>query len=260
MANQKRSELFDQVAELYNLARPGYPDRLIHDVITITNLTDSANILEIGAGTGKATVPFAQRDYTIHCLEPGKNLAAVACENLRSFAKVSVETVKFEDWQLKESKFDLVISAQAFHWIPAEIGYPKAAKALKENGYLVVFWNFAPTCDSEVYQKLIEVYRTYAPSMSWRWKQTPIEVLMQKRENKMLKSGYFKNPKSKSYPWSIQYDVRQYLNLLNTQTDYLQLPQSDRQNLQRAIVEVLNAYGGSIVKPYVSALFIAQKA
>lgn len=260
MTDRKRSELFDEVAQLYNLARPGYRDRLINDVITLTNLADSANILEVGAGTGKATVPFAKKGYTIHCLEPGKNLAAVACENLRSFSKVSVETVKFEDWQLKESKFDLVISAQAFHWIPAEIGYPKAALALKENGYLVIFWNFAPTCDSEVFQKLIEVYRTYAPSMSWRWKETPIEVLMQKREDKMLKSGYFKNIIAKSYPWSIQYDVSQYLNLLNTQTDYLQIPQSDRQNLQRAIAEVLNAYGGSIVKPYVSALFIAQKA
>ncbi|MGL5808096.1 MAG: class I SAM-dependent methyltransferase, partial [Xenococcaceae cyanobacterium] len=68
-----------------------------------------------------------------------------------------------------------------------------------------------------------------------------------------------KNIIAKSYPWSIQYDVSQYLNLLNTQTDYLQLLHRDRQNLQQAIAEVLNAYGGSIVKPYVSALFIAQK-
>jgi SAM-dependent methyltransferase len=258
MANKKRSETFDEVAYLYDAARPSYPTALIEDVIKLAKLPDSATILEVGSGTGKATIPFAERGYAIHCVEPGKNLAAVASNNLRSHAKVVIETVKFEDWQLQEEAFDLFISAQAFHWIPAEIGYPKAAKALKNKGYIAVFWNFSPTPDSEVFRKLNEARQTYAPSMSWR--QVSMEELMQKRENNLLKSRCFKNLVIKEYPWSIQYNVRQYLDLLNTRTDYRSLPEVNQQHLSNAIAEIISAHGGSIVKPYVSALFLAQKA
>lgn len=255
--NKKRSEIFDEVAQLYDAVRPGYPEALIEDVIELANLSCSATILEVGTGTGKATVPFASRGYTIHCLEPGRNLAAVASKNLHSYPNVVIETVKFEDWQL-ESRFDLVISAQAFHWIPAEIGYPKAAQALKEKGHIAVFWNFSPHPDNEIFQELLQAYQTYVPSMSWR--QASIEALMQKRENWLIKSGCFKEIVIRQYPWSIQYTVEQYLGILNTQTDYRTLPEANRLELSQAITKILNAHGGYIVKPYLSALFFAQKA
>jgi hypothetical protein len=79
----------------------------------------------------------------------------------------------------------------AFHWIPAEIGYPLAAQALKKGAYCCFFWNFSLHPDNEVFQELLQAYRTYAPSMSGR--QTSIEVLMQKRENWLQKVGALKN-------------------------------------------------------------------
>ncbi len=256
--DKKRREIFDEVAQLYDEIRPSYPEALIEDVIELADLATSAAILEVGTGTGKATVPFASRGYTVHCLEPGRNLAAVASKNLRSYPKVVIENVKFEDWQLHKAVFDLVISAQAFHWIPASIGYPKAAQALKERGYIALFWNFSPTPDNEVFQKLSQAYQTYAPSMSWR--QTSIASLMQKREDWLKKSGCFKDIVIKQYPWSIRYTVQQYLDLISTQTDYRTLPDTNQQDLSQAITEILNAQGEFIIKPYLSALFFAQKA
>jgi protein-L-isoaspartate O-methyltransferase len=256
--DKKRGEIFDEVAQLYDAVRPGYPEALIEDVIGLANLPRKATILEVGTGTGKATVPFASRGYTIHCLEPGRNLAAVASKNLRDYPKVVIENVKFEDWQLHKAVFDLVISAQAFHWIPASIGYPKAAQALKERGYVALFWNFSPNPEPEVFQKLSRAYQTYAPSMSWR--QTSTISLMQKREDWLKKSGCFKNLVIKQYPWSVRYTVQQYLDLVSTQTDYRTLPGTNQQYLSQAIAEILNAQGGFIIKPYLSALFFAQKA
>ncbi|NOK62449.1 MAG: class I SAM-dependent methyltransferase [Chloroflexi bacterium AL-W] len=110
-----RRETFDEVAQLYDAVRPGYPDALFDAVVEFARLPDDAQILEIGAGTGKATLPFAQRDYTMHCLEPGTNLASVIAHNLREYPKVTIEPVSFEVWPLREQAFDLVISAQAFH-------------------------------------------------------------------------------------------------------------------------------------------------
>ncbi len=256
---KKRSEIFDEVAQLYDAVRPGYPEALIEDVIELADLQTTATILEVGTGTGQATIPFASRGYTIHCLEPGRNLAAVASKNLHSYPNVGIETVKFEDWQLQEAVFDLVISAQAFHWIPSKIGYPKAAQALKGQGHIAVFWNFSPNPDNEIFQALLQAYQALAPSMSWR-KTASLDALMKKRENWILESGCFKSLVIKQYPWSMRYTVEQYLDILNTQTDYRTLPEASQQELSQAIREILNAHGGFIVKPYLSALFFAQKA
>ena len=36
--DKKRSEIFDEVAQLYDAIRPGYPEALIEDVIELVNL------------------------------------------------------------------------------------------------------------------------------------------------------------------------------------------------------------------------------
>lgn len=251
--SKKRSETFDEVAQLYDKARPSYPSKLIEDVIELSALENSAKILEIGTGTGKATIPFANKGYTIHCLEPGKNLAAIAVENLQSYPKVAIETVTFEDWELQAATFDLVISGQAIHWVPSEIAYPKIAKALKKTGSIAFFWNMSPNHEGEMFRQIDEAYKTYAKS-SLR----PVEEQRRERENELLQSGYFKNLVVKQYPWSMRYSTQEYLDLLNTQSDYQILPQANQENLSHAIAEILNARGGFIVKPYVAVLFVAQ--
>jgi hypothetical protein len=76
----------------------------------------------------------------------------------------------------------------------------------------------------------------------------------------LLQSGCFTNLVAKEYSWTIQYSVQQYLNLLNTQSDYLILPKDKQQNLARVIEEILNNHGGCIIKPYVTVLLVAQPA
>ena len=56
---------FDKEAELYNEARPDYPDALFDKLIQVTNLTKESSLLEIGPGPGKATKSLAQRGFRI---------------------------------------------------------------------------------------------------------------------------------------------------------------------------------------------------
>jgi trans-aconitate methyltransferase len=59
-------------------------------------------------------------------------MAAVARRNLSAFPQVEIVVSPFEDWQLPEHKFDLVISANAFHWVDENVRMAKAADALQE--------------------------------------------------------------------------------------------------------------------------------
>jgi SAM-dependent methyltransferase len=122
------SASFDRVAALYDQYRPGYPAELVEEIITRSEIPRGGKILEIGCGTGKATALFAPKGYSILCIEPGKNLAAIAARNLRGW-RVEFETTTFENWNARVGEFDLAISAQAFHWVAPEIGFPKSARA-----------------------------------------------------------------------------------------------------------------------------------
>jgi ubiquinone/menaquinone biosynthesis C-methylase UbiE len=60
MTNEKRAT-FNQVPELYDAARLRYPDRLFDDLISLSGLPEAGLVLEVGAGTGIATLPLADR-------------------------------------------------------------------------------------------------------------------------------------------------------------------------------------------------------
>ncbi len=151
---KEESKRFDEVADIYNTFRPNYPEDLIESIISMTGIKMDSHILEIGSGTGKATLMFAQRGFSILCIEPGKNLVSVAAQNLKNYSQVTFETVAFEEWDERQSEFDLVFSAQAFHWVPKEVGYAKVSKTLKQKGYLALFWNMYPDPKSKVFVEL----------------------------------------------------------------------------------------------------------
>ena len=73
---QDRAKSFGAVADEYERMRPGYPAELVGDVVGFAfGTVDRA--LEVGAGTGKATLAFADRGIAVTALEPDKAMAAV---------------------------------------------------------------------------------------------------------------------------------------------------------------------------------------
>jgi SAM-dependent methyltransferase len=253
----KDRQSFDGVADLYDTYRPEYPVELIECIVSETGLRPADRILEIGSGTGKATLVFARRGYSILCIEPGKNLVFVAAKRLKHYANVAFEVTTFEAWSERLNEFNLVISAQAFHWISKEIGYAKAARVLQPNGWLALFWNMVPDPSGAIFQELEKVYREYAPEMTSS--DTPCEEVIQQRGQEILESGQFEEAVVRRFPWSARYDTRQYLGLLNTYSDHLRLPEGSRQNLFHGIAQVIDQHGGTIDKPYLAVLYLARK-
>jgi SAM-dependent methyltransferase len=248
--------LFNSVAALYDAARPGYPEALIEDVLALSGIPAEGRILEIGCGPGKATLPFARRGYSMLCLELGEDLAALARENCEPYPKVKIQTIAFEAWETQERAFDLVISAQAFHWIPSEIGYPKVQQALKQSGTMALFWNQHPDSEPEFFETLAELYRTKAPHLAQ--KEMGWEAWAKRMEAEINETGLFSRVQVRTYSWQQQYTAGQYLNLLNTYSDYLSLTEEVRQDLFAAIRELIQAHGGIVTRPYVTVLFLAQ--
>lgn len=52
---------FDEDAELYDRARPGYPPALYDDLAELAGARSGSRVLKVGCGTGQATVPWPHR-------------------------------------------------------------------------------------------------------------------------------------------------------------------------------------------------------
>lgn len=109
-----RRATFDEVAERYDRARPTYPDELLDDLVAIAGLVPGARVLEVGCGTGTATVPLAERGLAVTCVELGASLAAVAARNLASFPDVEIVVADFESWTPQRSGYDALVSFTAY--------------------------------------------------------------------------------------------------------------------------------------------------
>jgi len=133
---ERRRWTFDEAAELYDRARPRYPSALFDDLGDLAGIGPGARVLEIGPGTGQATVPLAERGCRVVAVELGAGLAAVARRNLAPFPAVEVVTGAFEDWPLPPEPFDVVLAATSFHWMDPAVRVAKAADALRPGGAL----------------------------------------------------------------------------------------------------------------------------
>ena len=89
---QKLRTTFDEDAELYDKARPHYPQQLFDDLVHLASLKPGARLLEIGCGTGRATVPLARIGFGILGVELGENLAAIARRNSRRFRRSTLKS------------------------------------------------------------------------------------------------------------------------------------------------------------------------
>jgi SAM-dependent methyltransferase len=255
---------FDEAALLYDEARPGYPEALFDDVVSLSKIPARGRILEIGCGTAQATVPFARRGYHILCIELGENLAAVARRNLEAYPQTEVRTAAFEEWPLQESAFDLAISATAFHWLDPAAAYPKVAGALRHGGALALFWNEHVHSEaSEGFFKAAQrIYEREAPEIvgpeDYKGPPRPEEV--HDRTTEIEDTGLFGEVITRSYQWDVPYDAESYLRVLNTYSGHRGLRDDRRDRLLRGIADLIDSeYAGRIVKGYLTILYVARR-
>jgi len=252
--------VFDEVPDLYDEVRPGYPEQVFEDIISLSGIPSGKRILEIGCGTGQATVPFAQRGYQMLCLELGKDLAARARENLRDYPNVEIRRTSFEDWEPEVESFDLVISATAFHWIPPEMGCAKAARVLKKSGFIALFWNYHPRPYTGFFRAVQSAYQRALPDWQDPDKGPSDEDKIRARKEQIDATGLFGPVTVRQYRWSKCYSSDQYLKLLETYSDYRSLPDDRKRVLYDGVREVMNQFGGTVTRPYLTVLFHAPRA
>ena len=258
---EQRRIWYSPAAEAYNKARPHYPKALIERVIELSKLANGATILEIGCGPGTATVTFAELGFSMLCLEPNSDFCAIARRNCAKYSKIEIQNTSFEEWNLETEQFNAVLAATSIHWIPREVAYPKVANALQDDGALILLWNVPAIPSYEVHQALQEVYQVHAPSLSqYKGKETH-EAELRKLEQIVISSGQFKDVVFEQTVWEVTYNVDEYLTLLSTFSQYLELDAKSRNALFEGLQHKIDEnFAGRLQLLNLSAFHVARKS
>jgi len=111
---------FDRVAPLYDRIRPAYPPALFDDLAELAGIGPGCRVLEIGCGTGQATVELARRGCDVLAIEL-ENLDGFKPESIRALPEVV--SAELRDGVLRVGVKELTTGAPAIlRWL-AENGH-----------------------------------------------------------------------------------------------------------------------------------------
>ena len=249
--------IFDDIVDLYDSARPGYPQKLFEDIIAYSKIDLSAKILEIGAGTGQATSFFANHGYRINALEIGKKQVAFLTEKYKTYSNVCINRKKFETVS-SDLKFDLLVAASSFHWIDKNIRYKKAYSIMKSGGTLAQFWHMHPVqkFSGGVFDEINEVYQMYFRNKEF-YGDAELKKLIKKRIYQ-LATNSFEDISFYEYKYERRYSSSEYMALLSTYS-YVQSLKEQKNEFLLQIYNCLEKHGGSIQVPDIVHLYLAKK-
>lgn len=260
MTDDDLRSTFDRVATLYDRSRPTYPPELFTDVVALTGLPDGARILEIGCGTGQATLPLAERGYRITAVELGANLARIARQNLARFPHVTVDNAAFEEWPLPDEPFDLAFAAASFHWLDHGVAVPKVARALRAGGHVAVAGGgHVEGGTTEFFTRVQACYEAHMPGTRPGLRLQPAEEISPDVPA-ISNSGLFGEPQHRRYVWLRDFTAATYMDELNTYSGHIVLSEENRRALLDCVRRMIDEeYGGRITKAYLTDLFVAPR-
>lgn len=251
---------FGEVADLYERRRPSYPTELVADVVAGLSLPRS--VLEVGAGTGKATRLLVAAGAAVTAVEPDPAMAAVLVR--AGLPGVTVVPGTLEEAATgpalagAQSTFAAVVAAQAWHWVDQVQGPVLARRLLRPDGVLAAFWN-TPLGGPD-YDAMVEVYRAEAPAMAEGMSPASWEAEMDERRRHLAEAEGFEAPETRTYDWTTRYDAEALSELVQTYSGHLMLDPEHLRALTTAVAVMVQARGGSVTFGYRTYLLVARAA
>jgi ubiquinone/menaquinone biosynthesis C-methylase UbiE len=151
--------VFNRMADVYD-ARPAYPPALIEALAALA--PDHGRVGDVGAGIGHVALPLAERGLDVVAVEPARAMLDRLSSEARK-RRLSIRAVHAtaEALPLDDASLDLVVVADAVHFLDAELTAREIARVLAPKGALAIV-----TCElgeTPFMRRLIEIIEASVP-------------------------------------------------------------------------------------------------
>jgi SAM-dependent methyltransferase len=133
-------------------------------VLELVPLAEDAEVLDLGAGTGKLTRVLARRYRRVIAVEPLDGMRAIL---ERVVPEAETLAGSAEAIPLHDASVDGVFAGQAFHWFANDEAIAEIARVLRPGGVLGLVWNSGdegrPSPLPVAYRAYLDELRAIAP-------------------------------------------------------------------------------------------------
>lgn len=239
---------FGDVAADYDRWRPSYPSEAIDWIV---EQVDGDRAAEIGAGTGKATQLFLDVGLSVDAVEPDP--AMIEQGRRRAPGATWIESTATE-WAQGESvpRFDLVVGAQSWHWVPESADHLVGA-TLSSGGGMAWMWNRPDVGQRREW--FGDLYDAYMPA------GLGIQARDRRRDDEYWRRRLAKicrDVVEVTFSWSEQMDSDAYVGMAATFSDHIVLEPDRRWVLLDAIADRIHSFGGTIEVGYATKAFLGR--
>lgn len=248
----ERSLHFDSIAEVYERARPPYPDALWARLRELGALRSGSRALDLGAGTGQATGPLLRAGLDVTAVEPGPELASRLRAN---HPQATVIVARGEDAILPEANFDLAVAATSIHWMNLDLLLPRLHRSLVSEGWLAV-WRTVygdPNVRTPFRHRVDAIVgrrpdSTSAEHLSTAAHELDTDLLAEQ----LVAGGYFEVHSTDLFSWSTTLDSIQVRDLFTSFSNWT-LAEADE--AAKAAAEL----GGTVEEHYLTPIVVLRR-
>lgn len=235
---------FDASADEHLRARSEYPSELIEHIIGTAKLECSSKLLDVGCGSGQATIAFSSRGYHVVAIDPSEQALKLLSDRSTDISKIEIAHSTLEEFEAADSSFDLIICAQAFHWLDPEIASSLLNRLLRPEGHVMLFWHMQDVTPGTQQAELLTLNSKYFDAFP---RMNPPEYSPDFLEamSKILRNhNEISNIQLTEYPWLQSYNSSMFVSLFHSWSKYSTLPSETKEAIDLDLVDYLDSLSG----------------
>ena len=232
---------FGGVADAYDRARPSYPPEAV-SWLAGPPAPSGADVLELGAGTGKLTEELVRQGHRVVATDP---LDAMLRHLVRRLPGTPAAVAAAERIPLRARSVDTVVGAQCFHWWDVDRALPEIARVLRPGGHLSLTWNLRD-------ERIPWVRRLGALIGTQEQQNDPTHAL--------LSSNLFGFVESTTFRFWQPLDRQRLRDLVLSRSNIAMMTESERERVLAQVDEMYESYGrgaDGMLLPYVTHCYKA---
>jgi SAM-dependent methyltransferase len=252
-----RKSPFDAVPEAYDRARPEYPAAM-YDAL-FAQLPAAPQIVEVGPGTGQATVDLLVRGATVMAVELGPNIAAFLRKKFEGDERLTVVNSPFETAPLLSGSFDCLAAATSFHWLDRDGLFERIHGLLRRGGVLAVIETnqIASDVDRGFFARTDSIYQRHGRNDDLG--PTPGEDMVPRVMDEIKGSGLFEDVRLFRHRWDQTYTTSDYRDLVTSYSNTQTMAPGPREGLLNDLCDFIDAeFDGYVVRPLLVTMVTAR--
>lgn len=178
---------FSALAKSY-INRPGYSLDILKSLAKYVGYSDSFQIADVGAGTGKLTENLLSLGCSVSCVEPNQAMREEG-KRLTESLGATWYPGSGEQTGLADESVDWVFMASSFHWTDPGKSLPEFYRILRPGGHFTALWNPRDLNRCPVQARIDRRIREMVPTL--KRKSSGSAKYTQGLEKTLVSTGHF---------------------------------------------------------------------